>query len=304
MLATQLPDLVSSGHALDSDPDRFGELRPSDDAVASPEELRRRMAEDGYLYLPGYLDRELVLEARGVICERLAAQGALAQGTPPTEAVARPGVEFKFRPDLARDNPALDRLLYDGRMIDFYVDFLGGDVRYFDFTWLRAVAPGTGTAPHGDSVFMNRGTTNLYTAWVPLGDVSYNVGGLIVLERSHRLDEIKNGYGRKDVDSYCENEADAELYASNGNSWNGTLSDNPKELRDQLGGRWLSAEFRAGDLLTFTIYTLHASLDNRSDRIRLSSDSRYQLASEPIDERWVGDPPIGHGVAGKRGRIC
>jgi len=296
--------MLAGGHRLETEPDRFGALRSSIDAVDDPGELRRRMGEDGYLYLPGYLDRELVLAARRNICDRLAEQGALMPGTPPIEAVAAPGVEFKFRPDLAEGNRPLDELLYSGRMIDFYVDFLGGDVRFFDFTWLRAVAPGRGTAPHGDSVFMNRGTTNLYTAWVPLGDISYELGGLIVLEGSHRLDEIRHDYGRQDVDSYCANHDDAALYAANQKWWNGALSDDPVALRAQLGGRWLTTEFRAGDLLTFTIYTVHGSLDNQSNRIRLSSDSRYQLAAEPIDERWVGDPPIGHGVAGKRGRIC
>jgi hypothetical protein len=37
---------------------------------------------------------------------------------------------------------------------------------------------------------------------------------------------------------------------------------------------------------------------------RLSSDSRYQLATEPADERWIGEHPIAHGAAGKKGEIC
>ena len=86
--------------------------------------------------------------------------------------------------------------------------------------------------------------------------------------------------------------------------WNGTFDTDPRALREQVGGRWLTGEYRMGDLLTFTSYTLHASVDNRSDRIRLSSDSRYQLASDPVDERWIGDHPVGHGPGGKRGLIC
>jgi hypothetical protein len=42
------------------------------------------------------------------------------------------------------------------------------------------------------------------------------------------------------------------------------------------------------------MFTMHASLVNLSDRYRLSSDTRYQLASEPVDERWVGEKPKGH----------
>jgi hypothetical protein len=53
------------------------------------------------------------------------------------------------------------------------------------------------------------------------------------------------------------------------------------------------------------VHTVHASLDNSTaDRMRFSSDSRYQPASLPADERWVGANPVGHGLAGKRGRIC
>jgi hypothetical protein len=299
-----LPTLTSSGVELDRSPEAWGELRSSNDIVDDAVALRQRMAEDGYLYLPGYLDRGQVLAAREVVVERLAEQGHLAPGTPPMEAVAREGTTIKFAPDLARDNVPLHELLYTGRMMAFYRAFLGGEVLHFNYTWLRAVAPGKGTAPHGDSVFMNRGTNKLFTAWVPLGDVSFDLGGLIVLERSHRLDEIKNTYGARDVDSYCENQEDGAAYASGEKWWNGALSDDPAELRRQLGLRWLTAEFQAGDLLTFTLYTLHASLDNRSRSIRISSDSRYQLASEPADERWIGEQPIGHGVAGKRGRIC
>jgi len=53
------------------------------------------------------------------------------------------------------------------------------------------------------------------------------------------------------------------------------------------------------------MHTVHASLDNKTeDRIRFSSDSRYQPVSLPADERWVGENPIAHSMAGKRGRIC
>jgi ectoine hydroxylase-related dioxygenase (phytanoyl-CoA dioxygenase family) len=151
---------------------------------------------------------------------------------------------------------------------------------------------------------MGRGTHDLYTTWTPLGDVSLEMGGLIILENSHRIERIKNYYGRKDVDSYCSNRKTAQLYASGEKWWNGALSKNPVSLRKKYGGRWLTADFQAGDVLIFGMFTIHASLDNHSQQIRLSSDSRYQLASEPVDERWVGSNPIGHSDAGKRGRIC
>ena len=76
-------------------------------------------------------------------------------------------------------------------------------------------------------------------------------------------------------------------------------------LRDRLGGRWLTTSYRAGDVVIFGMFTPHVGVDNTTDdRLRLSSDSRYQLASEDADERWIGPDPVGHGPNAKRGMIC
>jgi hypothetical protein len=302
-----LPRLTAYGHELDMRPASFGELRPSIGLIDDAEALRERMREDGYLYLPGYLDRQEVLQARGDVMAVLAKEGLLDPDCPPLEGVRRrEGRTGKggVRADVARNVPTLQGLLYGGRMLAFYRRFLGGDVLHFSYTWLRAILPGRAAAPHYDIVFMGRGTPNLYTAWTPLGDITYEMGGLMILEQSHRLEHIKNTYGQRDVDTYCANHANNAPWASNQKRWSGHLSKNAVRLRDTLGGHWLTAEFRMGDLLTFGMFTLHASIDNQTDRVRLSSDSRYQLASEPADERWIGEQPIAHGVAGRRGRIC
>jgi ectoine hydroxylase-related dioxygenase (phytanoyl-CoA dioxygenase family) len=59
----------------------------------------------------------------------------------------------------------------------------------------------------------------------------------------------------------------------------------------------LTGDFKSGDVVVFSMFTLHGSLDNRSSigRVRLSCDTRYQRANEPFDERWVGENPVGHG---------
>lgn len=306
-MTIMLPSLCSAGYALDTSSQAFGLLRPSLDIADDAAALRARMEADGYLYLPGYLNREEVMAARHDLLSRLEEQGHLDPQYPLFEGVARQDSNFKFRPDLAQDNPLLHKVLYGGRMTAFYEMFLGAPIRHFDYTWLRAVAPGRGTAPHCDIVFMGRGTTQLYTAWTPLGDVDFQTGGLMILENSHRHERLKAGYGSKDVDAFCANKR-PQSWDKMGGGGNiragGTLSHNPVKLRERLGGRWLSSEFQMGDLLTFSMFTVHASLDNQSNRIRLSSDSRYQLASELADERWIGPNPIGHGPNAKRAMIC
>lgn len=300
------PYVVSQGRELSTDPSAFGELRDSSSVVGDAAALRDRMADDGYVFLRGYLHREDVEAARRDVLERLAGEAALRNGTDLMDGVLQKNTPVRLRQDLTQRSEPLRCLLKTGSMIDLFERFLAGEVRPFDFVWMRSVVPGRGTAPHGDSVFMNRGTLNLYTAWTPLGDIDTTLGGLIVLEKSHRLDEIVGTYGQRDVDTYCEDDPNAEEYRTTGKwPWNGQISDDPVALREQVGLRWLTTDFRMGDLLFFTMHTLHASLDNQTeDRIRLSSDTRYQLASEPIDERWIGEDPIGHGPEAMKSIIC
>jgi len=301
-------NLTSLDQPLDTSAEAFGELRDSASVAEDADSLRERMKEDGYLYLRGYLDREEVLEARAEITHRLARAGLLDENQPVMDAVSKPGAGGAGFDPMTANNVPLQKLLYSGRMMELYTRFLGGPVRHYDFTWFRAVpGGGKGTYPHCDVVYMGRGTRNLFTAWTPIGDVPVELGGLMILEDSHRKsDKLRNYLGR-DVDTYCTNYPDAGDIASGKKQWqdwDGRLSSNPVSLREKLGGRWLTTEFQVGDLLTFSMGTVHASLDNHSDRFRLSSDSRYQLASEPVDDRWVGEKPIAHGVAGKRGKIC
>ena len=41
--------------------------------------------------------------------------------------------------------------------------------------------------------------------------------------------------------------------------------------------------FAAGDVLLFHSMTVHKGVPNRSDRLRMSMDVRYQLVSEPFN---------------------
>ncbi len=307
---TALPQLYSYGHALDMAEDKAGLLRDSSDAADDVVELRQRFATDGYLYMKGYLDRDEVLHARSTLTERLAAEGVTDRSRPHIEGYAAPGGGYAFKPEVTNNNPAVQNLLYSGRLAEFYRRFYGEEISHYDFTWLRAIGPGKGTNPHCDLPYMGRGTHRHMTCWVPYGDISFELGGLVVLEGSHKRMDLLENYVYRDVDSFCENKPEQVANAKNGAkgfgwTFSGTLSHNPPVLRNKFGGRWLTTEYRAGDFITFGMFLVHASLDNRTEnRLRISSDSRYQRASEPIDERWVGVNPPGHTTAGKRGRIC
>ena len=299
--------LFSVKHELDLSPDAFGELRSSADCLGNTGELRRRLADDGYLYVPGFFDPKLIHAARVVLTDRLAAEGALDPAYPTIEGMGRTDRDLGFRGDLAKNNPAVDRVVYGPELLSFYARLFGEPVRHFDHTWFRAISHGQGTPPHCDLVYMSRGTHQLLTAWIPYGEVPLEVGGLILLEGSHHKADRIQTYLEVDVDLYCENNPKHvdKVVAKGGWSHPGWLTYNPTVLRERLGGRWITAaQYRPGDLLTFNMQMVHASLDNQTHRVRLSSDTRYQRASQPADPRWIGENPAGHGPRAKQGMIC
>ena len=73
----------------------------------------------------------------------------------------------------------------------------------------------------------------------------------------------------------------------------------PAVLSAQCGGgsaSWCTPSIVAGP----TPYNMgisnvtFGSINNTTNRFRISSDTRYQLKGEPVDERWIGRKPKGH----------
>ena len=87
------------------------------------------------------------------------------------------------------------------------------------------------------------------------------------------------------MDTACQNKSLSSQVNAAGYPDFGALSRDMRETRASVGGRLLTCEnYRMGDLLIFSVFTVHGSLDNHTNRIRLSTDTRYQLASEPLDD--------------------
>jgi hypothetical protein len=93
------------------------------------------------------------------------------------------------------------------------------------------------------------------------------------------LEQVKATYGAMDVDK--------DLIQ-------GIFTNDPAEMVDRFGCRWGTTHFRPGDVVIMNMFLMHASLTNLTNRIRISVDTRYQLASEPVDPRWVGETPETH----------
>ena len=84
-------------------------------------------------------------------------------------------------------------------------------------------------------------------------------------------------------------------YAGGGRE--GTRADVIDYVRQKYGDRWLTTTYEPGDVLIFSMSTLHGAFDNRADgdRCRLSTDSRYYAAGEAPDPRWNGEDLAPHG---------
>ncbi|WP_457513929.1 phytanoyl-CoA dioxygenase family protein [Streptomyces sp. TE33382] len=112
------------------------------------------------------------------------------------------------------------------------------------------------TPPHQDFPH-EQGAQEAFTAWVPLGDVPRELGGVAVWPGSHRQGVLEHGF----VPGV------GGLGVPEGNAPAPT---------------WLAADFRMGDVLMFHSLTVHGALPNRSgDRLRISADFCYQRAVDP-----------------------
>ncbi len=237
----------------------------SSDLIADGTALAERMRRDGYLFLPGLLPRDDVRALQRQIGSIARDSGWLRRDHPVEEAIADPS-GFCVDPDptylktLRQINRLEDyhALKHHPILIDLLERMLGGAMLPHPRVLMRNIFPQHEeytTKAHQD--FPNvQGTTEVYTAWMPLIDCPLHVGPLQVAAGSH-----SNGV------------YDFDIAGGAGGI----------EIIDPLEGRWVSGDFAAGDVLLFHSMTVHKGLPNRSDKLRMSMDVRYQLISEPFN---------------------
>jgi len=248
------------------------ELRSSNDLMEDISKLRKRLSDDGYLLIRGFLEPEKVAGAREKILSHISEHNALQPNTPLLEGYR--GISSE---------PSVLKVLENPRLFDFFDSLFGTKSDTYSFKWLRAVGKEKYTGAHYDTVYMGRGSKNLHTVWVPLGEISPQLGSLAMCEGSNHLpgfDKLKNTYGKMDVDK--------DLVE-------GWYSRDPLEIVQNFGGQWATTSYFPGDIIIFGMYTMHASTTNLTDRYRLSCDIRFQPQNEAYDDRWAGRIPKGHG---------
>lgn len=280
-----------SGHAYIAgvrvQPERLGPLNDIPDWRAVRDQLPQLLERDGYLLLRNALPADQIQKARQDVLERLAGVGEIAQ---PIEAAVATGTSRReaLHPDLNSfwrsvcESPVLRAATHGPALAELSAAVLGGATKPFDFLWLRTMLEGRASPLHFDHVYMNRGTLNMVTIWVPLGNVAVEGGPLVVVEGSNRFTDLQDRYRGVDVDR---------------DGLPGSFPDDAVAFATSRNTRLLTANFNIGDVIVFDMFTLHGSCDNRmgGGRVRLSCDVRWQRAGEAEDDRWFGSPPSGHG---------
>jgi hypothetical protein len=116
--------------------------------------------------------------------------------------------------------------------------------------------------------------------------VPLEMGGLTYLEGSDAV-------GRRMEAEFAARSTDLSpeerISAYNRNmSATGGIGKDLSALVKRYNTRWLVADYEAGDMVVHTSYMIHAATqnDSKENRMRLSTDIRYQRIRDEIDARW------------------
>lgn len=247
--------------------------------------LQERLHEEGFLYLKEVLPKNLVLAARNAVLASLESLGVVLQGE---NGKLNPNSSWEtdqgaVPPSLARC-PEMLALVESDALRGLMEEILNDKAQTLDHKWLRAVGKGENSGFHTDSVYLNQGSREALTCWIPLGDVDLRLGGLCVVKNSHRdvrYERVRETYSNIDVDT-------AGIH---GTGW---FTEDAREILS-YGCPLLTASFKMTDIVIFRLDTMHGSLSNGSDpaEVRISCDARWYAAKDVVDARYMGEDPVG-----------
>jgi hypothetical protein len=248
------------------------ELRDSRSLLGDWEALRTRIAGEGYVFMRGLLDRDVV-RATGRRClGYLQSAGWTESGYDPVTAPPRQPVRAVAMRDAFGDpgygrilaDPGFNAIPFTSRMADLMAQILGPAGFCYPLKLPRIVYPTTvvprqpGNVVHKDY----QAVQDMFTCWVPLGEVSRSLGGLALRPGSHISSEVHH-----------------------------------RPLRTLEPG-WRTVDYEPGDVLVFHCLTTHAALPNHEDRMRFSAEYRWQLSDQAAPRRVVIGPN-GHEIGSR-----
>jgi hypothetical protein len=284
-------ELISNGAPIASRPEQIGRLNASSPA-APIAALREQLAAQGYLWLRGFFPRQDILDIRARFFERMAAAGTIDRGHGYEAGIFsgtrdKTGTATKLLMEFVR-TAAYESFCFQPRLWQFYERMLGGDVYLHKRKIVRQTYPfdTTTTDAHYDLIYLRGGADSVLSSWIPFGDVPLEMGGLCYLEGSDAIGRaMEADFARRNSKLSVEDRVSA--YNQN-MSASGGIGKDLSALVNRYDTRWLVADFEAGDMVIHTSYMIHAATQNNSsdNRMRLSTDIRYQRIRDEIDVRW------------------
>lgn len=258
------------------------EFRISNDAMNDPDELRRRIDAEGYLFFKRLQDPDKLRELRRVMMSTIQRVGWLVAGTDPMDGIAdvtqqctEGDNEYSAGYGEVYKLEAFHRSGHWTEVTDMIEKIMGQPImphpQKIARIWFPRYTEHT-TPTHQDFVHFQGSFKNL-TCWAPVGDCPVDLGGLAVIPGSHKVNRVLDhhfslGAGSLVVDEHAHEEVEPV---------------------------WYSTDYEIGDSLIFPALTIHKALPNYTeDKLRLSLDNRYQAVGDTIAEHML-EP---HGPSG------
>jgi hypothetical protein len=229
--------------------------------VHDPGTLRRRLADDGYLFFRGLLPAGEVRAVGEVVLARLRSGGWVDdRGIPSIRPHAVNSMDALTDPAFRAAITAAEfnRLPYRPALRSVVRAVLGPGAFSYPVKVLRAVYPERPAArPRGRYIHYDYGVSgvqDMLTSWVPLMDIPVRIGGLAVQPGGHL------GPPRP-----------------------------PRPLSTAEPG-WATTSYEPGDVIVFHCLTPHAALPNTGAALRLSGDFRWQRPDQPAPAELIFGP--------------
>ncbi len=227
-------------------------MQDSTSDIENAELLRTRMHGEGYLLIRGVIGSELIRKVKSDVLAALRQAGWIA-----VDGSLRPLVNGQEDPRYwtafggVQALESFHQMAYDDRLTAIMSALLGEDMYPWPgkapyMMWPEHLG-GTHAKPHQEGV---RSSEDVLSTWISIGKTSARQGGLAVLPRTQNLGYLPGyGYGQSD-----------------------------------FGSEWVTTGFEPSDIVVFHNFTLHGSLPNQTDMLRLSCSFKWQSASYPAPE--------------------
>ncbi len=259
--------------------DRMYELRDSNDAKDDSVELRRRIADEGYLFFRRLIEPSALLALRADILGVMGRAGWLESGTDPIRGIANidgrcteGDSEYSGPYGQVQRLESFHRLPHAPELVGMVQAIMGASAMplpgHKARIWFPKFTDHT-TPTHQDFVHY-QGSLDTLTCWAPVGDCPIELGPLAVLERSHKVRKVLTHHFSLGAGGLVVN------------------VEEEKATYPELSGRWLSTDFEVGDALFFPALTVHRALPNTTENLmRISLDNRYQREGGRIAEHML-----------------